>query len=112
MEVITDEFMERMRSKSKAYTLVLLKDGPNRDMPDRDAIVWEHGRRNHALRLDGVLSIVCPVLDDGDLRGMGIFNADREETERILDADPGVEAGVFVYEMHPVRSFPGDSLPS
>jgi hypothetical protein len=29
-----------------------------------------------------------------------------------MDADPGVQAGVFVYEVHPVRSFPGDALPT
>jgi hypothetical protein len=28
-----------------------------------------------------------------------------------MDEDPAVKAGVFVYEVHPCRSFPGDSLP-
>ncbi len=111
MQEITDEFMLEMRSKAKAYTMVLLKDGPNRGAPDRDSIIWEHGRRNHALRRDGVLAIVCPVFDESGIRGLGIFDADLEETGRILDGDPGVEAGVFTYEMHPVRSFPGDRLP-
>jgi hypothetical protein len=40
-----------------------------------------------------------------------ILNADPEETIRIMDDDPGVKAGVFTYEIHPCRSFPGDSLP-
>jgi len=25
--------------------------------------------------------------------------------------DPGLQAGIFTYEIHPCRSFPGDSLP-
>jgi len=25
--------------------------------------------------------------------------------------DPGVAAGVFTYEVHPCRGFPGDALP-
>jgi hypothetical protein len=29
-----------------------------------------------------------------------------------MEDDPGVKAGVFVYEVHPCRSFPGDSLPA
>jgi len=45
------------------------------------------------------------------VQGIAIFNADAEETKKIMDEDPGVVEGVFIYEMHPVRSFPGDSLP-
>ena len=29
----------------------------------------------------------------------------------VMDADPGVKAGVFTYEVHVSRSFPGDRLP-
>jgi hypothetical protein len=42
---------------------------------------------------------------------MGIFKTSVEETRNIMDGDPGVQAGIFVYEIHPCRSFPGDSLP-
>jgi len=28
-----------------------------------------------------------------------------------MDGDPGVQAGVFEYEVHAVRGFPGDMLP-
>ena len=57
------------------------------------------------------LSIVCPIADDGEWRGVGIFNASVEEVTRLMDDDPGVQAGVFTYEVHPARGFPGDSLP-
>ena len=30
---------------------------------------------------------------------------------RMLDGDPGVQAGIFTYELHAVRGFPGASLP-
>jgi hypothetical protein len=112
MAEITDEFMMAMLPKAKAYTVVLLKAGPNRTMDGADKIVWEHGRRNFSLRADGVLAIVCPVPDDSDLAGIGIFDATMEETQSIMDGDPGVLAGVFVYELHPCRSFPGDALPA
>jgi hypothetical protein len=28
-----------------------------------------------------------------------------------MDEDPAVRAGIFRYEIHPVRGFPGSSLP-
>jgi hypothetical protein len=112
MAEITDEFMMAMLPKAKTYTVVLLSAGPNRTMVGADKIVWEHGRRNFSLRADGVLSVVCPVTDASPLAGIGIFNASEEETKAIMDADPGVQAGVFVYELHPCRSFPGDALPA
>jgi YCII-related domain-containing protein len=108
---ITDEFMRDMLGKSRAYTLVLLKAGPNRDVDGADATVWEHARRNFEMRADGVLAIVCPITDDGDWRGIGIFDAPPDEVAALMDGDPGVQTGVFEYEVHPVRSFPGDSLP-
>jgi hypothetical protein len=52
------------------------------------------------------------VTDASDLAGIGIFHATVEETKAIMDEDPGVQAGVFVYEAHPCRAFPGDSLPA
>ncbi len=111
MTSITDEFMKQMLSKAKKYSIVILKNGPNKDMEDRQQIVWEQGRRNFVLREKGLLSIVCPVRDGSDINGMGIFNADEEQTKKLMDEDPGVQAGVFTYEIHPTVSFPGDRLP-
>jgi hypothetical protein len=111
MTIITDEFMRDMLTKTKTYTVALLKAARAYDKPDAEAIIWEHGRRNFSLRADGVLSIVCPVADGSELAGVAIFDVSPEEAARIMEDDPGVKAGVFTYEVHPVRSFPGDSLP-
>jgi len=107
---ITDEQMQQGLGQTKAYTAVLLKAGPNYGAPDAPATVREHGRRNFALRAEGVLQIVCPVTDDSEWSGIGIFDASVDEVTGIMDADPGVQAGIFTYEVHPVRSFPGDAL--
>ena len=112
MGEITDEFMSEMLTKTRAYTVVLLRAGPNHGAPDAGAIVWEHGRRNFSLRADGLLAIVCPVFDDSDWRGVGIFPGTVEEVTQIMEGDPGVQAGVFTFEVHPVVSFPGDCLPA
>ena len=111
MTTITNEYMYEMFPKTKEYCIVLLKPGPKTDQTGVENIIWEHGRRNFALRADGQLSIVCPVTVEGDLSGLGIFNTSIEETRTIMDGDPAVLAGVFIYEVYPCRSFPGDSLP-
>lgn len=112
MTNITDEQMKEMLTKTKSYCFVLLKPGPAAAQPDLTKLIWEHGRRNFALRADGVLSIVCPVTAESDVSGLGIFNATPEETKDIMDEDPAVQAGIFVYEIYPCRSFPGDALPA
>jgi hypothetical protein len=109
---ITDDFMNEERAKAKQYTLVILKTTPKTFTPEGRPIIWEHGRRNFALRTDGVLAIVCPVTDGSEVAGIGIFNAALDEVKRIVDGDPAVEAGVLTYDAHPVRSFPGDCLPA
>ena len=111
MKEISNEFMMQMLPQAKLFSVVLLKTGPNFGAPENQPIIWEHARRNFALREEGVLSIVCPVSDETELKGVGIFNADPEQTKEIMDGDPGVIAGVFIYEVHTARSFPGDSLP-
>ncbi len=107
---ITDEFMREALSKTKTYSLVILHGTEKLKDAASRAIVWEHGRRNFQLRGDGVLQIVCPVADESNVSGIGIFAASPEETATIMDADPGVRAGIFTYEVHPCRSFPGDAL--
>jgi hypothetical protein len=111
MTTITDEYMREMISKTRNYCIVILKAGPNKHMEGAEKIIWEHGRRNFALRAEGVMPIVCPVNDGSEVSGIGIFDASVEETKKIMDEDPGVKAGVFVYELHPCRGFPGSSLP-
>lgn len=110
MTVITDEYMMEMLKKVKQYSIVLLKPGPNMDNPDLKKILWEHGRKNFQLRADGHLNIVCPISAEAGISGICIFNFSEEETRKIMDEDPAVKEKVFVYEILPCRSFPGDSL--
>jgi len=107
---ITDEFMKQMLAKTKNYTLVILREGPNKNNPDVEKIIWEHGRRNFFLRAEGLLPIVCPVRGEGNVNGIGVFNSSIEETKKIMDKDPGVMQGIFVYEIYTCLSFPGDCL--
>lgn len=111
MTEITDEYMQDMLAKSKEYSMVILKPGPKNNVEGMKEILWEHVRRNFALSADGPLAIVGPVTQETSISGLSIFNTSPEEAKRIMDEDPAVQAGIFVYEVHPWRSFPGDKLP-
>lgn len=114
---VTDEMLQASLQKVRPYTVVVLKAGPNFSMPgpDRDSetdrIIWEHGKRNFALRSAGLMPIICPVADGSGVCGIGIFDAIPEDVEAIMAEDPGVKAGLFTYDIHPTRSFPGSCLP-
>ena len=111
MPEITDLYMREQLSRSRTYCFVLLRATPKRKEPGADEIVWEHGRRNFALRQEGLLAIVCPATGDGDIRAVSIFNATVEATKKIMEEDPAVAAGIFTYETYECRGFPGDRLP-
>jgi hypothetical protein len=111
MAIITDDYMKEMIALTKNYVVVILRHGPNYLMPGVEKIIWEHGRRNFLLKSEGKLPIVCPVTDNSELNGVGIFIGSEEEVKQIRDEDPGVKEGVFIYELHSCRGFPGDSLP-
>ena len=111
MPEITDEYMQEMLHTSRTYTAMLLRSTEQADAPHAPPIIWEHGRRNLALRAEGRLPIVCPAADDSDWAGIAIFDATPDEVERIMADDPGIKAGLFTCELHPVSGFPGSSLP-
>lgn len=112
MTVITDDEMRERLAQSRDYTVALLRVAPAAVLPESRSLVWEHGRRNFSLRAEGILPIVLRVADDSDWAGVGIFNASPAETARILAEDPAIQAGIFTYELHPVKGFPGDCLPA
>ncbi|BBZ69032.1 hypothetical protein [Mycobacterium paraseoulense] len=111
MKTFTDEEMGELLAGAKLYSVVILKQGPGFGDESTPGTVWEHGRRNFGLRDDGVLAVVLPVTDGSDVCGIGVFAATVEETTAIMADDPGVARGVFTFEVHPCRGFPGDALP-
>jgi len=110
LPTISDETMHARLRQAKPYTLALLHATDTCVRPDVDATIWEHGRRNMALVEAGELLIVIPVSDQSGLAGIGVFAGDINRVAAILDGDPGVQAGIFRYELHPARGFPGATL--
>jgi hypothetical protein len=111
LPTVTDEFMRERLGQSQSYTLMMLRKTPAHKRPDADPIVWEHGRRNFKLREAGLMPIVCPVRDDSEWAGICIFTVEPERASEIMSEDPGVKAGIFAYEVHPISGFPGSRLP-
>jgi hypothetical protein len=114
---VTDEQLEQALRATRPYTIMVLRAGPAFERA-RDpesgatAIIWAHGKRNYALYVAGLLPIVCPITDGSDVVGVGVFDATPDDVDRIMAQDPGVRAGVFTYDVHPTRSFPGSMLPA
>lgn len=117
LPVVTDEMLDAARQTTKPFTIVILRAGPKFEMPGSDrtsgvtSIIWAHGKRNFALHRAGLMPIVCPIGDGSGVTGVCIFDASPEDVERIMSQDPGVKAGVFIYDIHPTRTFPGSALP-
>lgn len=111
---ITDEFIQKKIASGKQYCVRLYKAGPKRNQPPDEAerIQTEHQHYLMQLRMEGKLLISGPVLDDPELKGVGIFNtSDTEEVKRLSDGDPAVKAGKLVYEVYHWFGLPGDHLP-
>ena len=118
LPAVTDEMLRDALRGIRPYTVCILKAGPGFQEPGpaRESwvadLIWEHGKRNYALYLAGLMRIVCPVGDGSGTAGVSIFDADPDEVGRIMRQDPGVKAGLFTYEIHPTQTFPESRLTS
>jgi len=91
-------------SKMKKYYMVFLKKGSNRthDSVTAAKIQEAHIKNMTKLAEAGKLIVAGPFLDNGDLRGIYIFDAvSEEEVKQLTETDPAVKAGRLSYEIHP-----------
>jgi uncharacterized protein len=88
----------------KPYFLVLLKKGPNRSQDSVTAakIQKAHMENINRMAASGKLNVAGPFLDEGDMRGIFIFDSGNEdEVKKLVENDPAVKAGRLTYEIHP-----------
>ena len=90
---------------------MILHPGPNRRAADAHSIIYRHGKRNVQLHFDGILPIVCPTADDSQFSGLGGIRGQPRGGQRDHGCRPRRRSRVLTYEIHPVRSFPGSTLP-
>lgn len=110
VNAVTDEQIQELAATGKSYSLVQLSWAPGRHQHGADAIEREHQRRMVALRAEGKIAVLCPVLSDG-LCGVAIMTQTEEQARETMTADPCVQAGMMTVEVLPCIGFPGDSLP-
>lgn len=88
----------------KQYVMAFLKRGPNRDHDSATAAQLQRAHLDNIFRLadEGKLILAGPFSDDGDIRGIYIFDVKTvEEAEALTSTDPAIKAGRLVMELHP-----------
>jgi len=108
---VTDEQIRSLAATARPYSLAQLRWTPDRYQEGYEAIEHEHQRRMVALRAEGVIAILCPVISD-DVAGVAIMTQPSERAEEIMAGDPCVRAGMMTCQVLPCVGFPGDSLPA
>ncbi len=88
----------------RKYVIAFLKKGPNRTLDEEKANELQAAHMGNIGRLakEGKLAIAGPFLDDGELRGIYIFNVETiAEAKKLTESDPAIKAGSLVMELHP-----------
>lgn len=86
------------------YVVAYLKKGPNRDQDSAEAAILQQAHLDNIMKMadEGKLVVAGPFLDDGDVRGIYIFNVTTiEEAESLTKTDPAIIAGRLTMELHP-----------
>ncbi len=95
------------------YYLVLLKAGPNRSQDSVEAAELQKQHMAHLNRMgkEGHVSLAGPIGDDGEIRGIVIYNtATQKEADSLARVDPMVEAGRLEVEVYPWWAAKGGKL--
>lgn len=86
------------------YYMVFLKRGPNRSQDSTEAAELQRQHMAHLSRMgeEGYASLAGPLGDDGEIRGVVIYNtANQREADSLSRLDPMVQAGRLEVEVHP-----------
>ena len=86
------------------YVIAFLKTGPNRDQDSLTAVKLQKAHMDNIQRMaeQGELVLAGPFLDNGELRGIYIFNVTSlEEAKKLTETDPAIQAGRLAMELHP-----------
>ena len=86
------------------YVIAFLRAGPNREQTKEEAEALQRAHMQNIARMasEGQLVVAGPFLDDGEVRGIYVFDvATIEEAEALTNTDPAVQAGRLIMELHP-----------
>jgi len=86
----------------KKYVMAFLKRGPNRalDSAESASLQIAHLKNIQKMAEQGKLVLAGPFFDDGEIRGIYIFNVENlEEAEDLTRTDPAIQAGSLIMEL-------------
>ena len=95
------------------YFIVFLKRGQNRSQDSATTAQLQEQHLAHLSRMasEGYLSLAGPFGDDGDIRGIAVYNTPTlEMADSLAKLDPMVEAGRLEIEIHPWWAAKGSAL--
>ena len=100
------ELAERLggnKNGMKQYVFVTLKRGKVKfEEAERTALLKGHMEFIGRMAKDGKLVLAGPFADDGDVRGIYIFDLRTvEEAKKLVETDPSIKAGLFEVELRP-----------
>ena len=98
------EKLEADKYGMSQYVLAFLKAGPNRSQDSISAAALQKAHLDNITRLanKGKLVLAGPFMDNGDIRGIYIFNVSSiEEARKLTESDPAIQAGRLIMELRP-----------
>jgi uncharacterized protein YciI len=101
---IQKQQIDKMVSQMQNYFMVILTKGPNQNQKSAflDKLKNEHLANMMKMADKGKLVLAGPFMEDGQMRGIFIFDVETEaEVRQLVDTDPMVKAGRMNYEIHP-----------
>lgn len=101
------------QGEMKTYYMVFLIKGDNRSQDSITAAKIQNEHLQHLTKMynEGKMDVAGPFLDEGDARGICIYNvATLEEAKTLAESDPAVKAGRLKVVIRPWMSMKGASL--
>ncbi|WMI66797.1 YciI family protein [Aestuariibaculum sp. YM273] len=95
------------------YFMAFLKSGPIRSQNEEEAEMLQEAHLAHLKKMYelGYADISGPFGDDGDIRGITIYNVPTQKmADSLANSDPMVKAGRLIIEIHPWWAAKGFSL--
>ncbi|HTM48907.1 MAG TPA: YciI family protein [Bryobacteraceae bacterium] len=103
--IAADEKKPEPKYEMTTYIMGLLKRGPNSSSAvseESKRLQEGHMANIRKMGASGKLVVAGPFADNGDLRGIFIFqNTTMDEAKAMVAEDPAVKAGRLVVEFHP-----------
>jgi uncharacterized protein YciI len=97
--------MQEPKYEMRMYVLGLLKKGPNHGQgtkEENEKVQAGHMANIKKMGEAGKLIVAGPMGDDGDLRGIFIFDAKSpDEVRALADRDPAIQQRRLILELHP-----------